>query len=139
MAKSGRSKRLHKNAQVRRNLPGFKKWLQNRDAETRAALEAATGTGAASSASVRDTLPDELLSVADAATAAARADDDVATVATTRTARVIVHNADRATTAMLTDTLNDVPASRIAKADKRKLIRESKQRKAPIKAKPKGL
>jgi len=86
---------------------------------------------ASAAASVRPldllaTLPAELAQISHARSAAA--DESGATVLRAHGRRVFVHNADAATTAMLTDTLNPAPKAKTSKADKKLAIRDAKRK-----------
>jgi hypothetical protein len=122
--RSVRSKRRQKNQKVRRSLPGFQKFLEKRMETTRDSLERATGTDGESLAT---SLPDGLIAQLGASTTSAHllSDDSAAEIVRTRAQRVIVHNADAATTAMLTDTLTQQPTAPKSKS-KSKSKSESK-------------
>jgi hypothetical protein len=146
MGRSAHSKRLHKNKQLQRSLPGFKKFVLRREAAIRERLHSAVGlvdvtvadehvdaadAEASAAASVRPldllaTLPAELAQISHARSAAA--DESGATVLRAHGRRVFVHNADAATTAMLTDTLNPAPKAKTSKADKKLAIRDAKRK-----------
>jgi hypothetical protein len=147
VGRSAHSKRLHKNKQLQRSLPGFKKFVARREAAIRERLHSAVGLvdvaaadeqhvdgatdGDAEAATVRpldllSTLPAELAQISHARSAGA--DESGATVLRAHGRRVFVHNADAATTAMLTDTLNPVPKAKTSKADKKLAIRDAKRK-----------
>lgn len=113
---------------------------------TRGSLERATGTDGESLAT---SLPDGLIAQLGASTTSAHllSDESAAEIVRTRAQRVVVHNADAATTSMLTDTLtqqpapksksksasavgranNNVPLTHMSKSEKRAELREAKK------------
>jgi hypothetical protein len=143
--RSVRSKRRQRNQKVRRELPGFQKFIEKRMEATRDTLERATGTV---DETLATSLPEDLVAHLANSTTSAHllTDETAAEVVRTRAQRVIVHNAGADEAVMLSDTLtptpkppkkstvvtpfshkNNVPLTHMSKSAKRAELRESKK------------